>query len=131
MGCEPLKFRHHDCHQKNFHLLRLQRSPGAETIWAYDVAGEGKIENRRKFAPIGCDGMTMDTFGNVYCTWKGELWIYSKSGKELKRIAFPEGPANCTLIGGTLYVTARTGFYAVHIGNMQGVVPIANAASAE
>jgi sugar lactone lactonase YvrE len=98
--------------------------PGAETIWAYDVVGEGKIENRRKFAPIGSDGMTMDKRGNVYCTWKGEVWIYNKDGKELKRIAFPEGPANCTLIDSTLYVTARTGFYAVDMGHANGVVPL-------
>ena len=98
--------------------------PGAETIWAYDVAGEGKIENRRKFAPIGSDGMTMDQRGNVYCTWKGEVWIFNDDGEELKRIALPEGPANCTLIGRTLYVTARTGFYAVDMGHATGVVPL-------
>jgi len=97
--------------------------PGAETIWSYDVVGEGKIENRRKFAPIGSDGMSVDRRGNVYCTWKGEVWIYGKGGDELKRIAFPEGPANCSLVGNTLYVTARKGFYAVDMGHAQGVLP--------
>lgn len=101
--------------------------PGVETIFAYDVTGEGKIGNRRKFAPIGSDGMSIDKLGNVYCTWKGEVWIFSKAGKELKRIAIPEGPANCTLIGSTLYVTARTGFYAVNLGTMEGVVPLPEA----
>ncbi|MCB1230515.1 MAG: SMP-30/gluconolactonase/LRE family protein [Verrucomicrobiae bacterium] len=96
--------------------------PGAETIWAYDVTGEGKIENQRKFAAVGSDGMTIDTAGNVYCTWKGEVWIFDPSGKEAGRIAFPEGPANCLLVGPTLYVTARMGFYAVDL-NARGLRP--------
>ncbi len=96
--------------------------PGAETIWAYDVTGEGEIANQRKFAAIGSDGMTIDTAGNVYCTWKGEVWIFDPQGKEAGRIAFPEGPANCLLVGRTLYVTARTGFYAVDL-NARGLRP--------
>ena len=95
---------------------------GAETIWAYDVTGEGKIENRRKFAPIGSDGMTIDTEGNVYCTWKDAVWVYAPSGEERAQIAFPENPANCLLAGHTLYVTARTGFYAVEL-NTAGLLP--------
>lgn len=88
--------------------------PGAETIWAYDVTGDGKIENQRKFAAVGSDGMTIDTAGNVYVTWKGEVIGFAPDGKEVARLAFPEGPANCLLTAsGTLYVTARTGFYSV------------------
>lgn len=100
--------------------------PGSETIWAYDVTGEGKIENKRKFAPIGSDGMTIDVHGNVYCTWKGEVWIYSPEGEEIGRIKMPEGPANCLLVGKTLYVTARSGFYAVDL-NVPGLLPPAPA----
>ena len=96
--------------------------PGAETIWAYDVTGEGKIENKRKFAPVGSDGMTVDLHGNVYCTWKGDVWIFSPEGEEIGRIKMPEGPANCSLVGNTLYVTARTGFYAVDL-NVRGLLP--------
>ncbi|MCB1061953.1 MAG: DUF1080 domain-containing protein [Verrucomicrobiae bacterium] len=96
--------------------------PGAETIWAYDVTGEGVLANKRKFAAIGSDGMTMDTAGRVYCTWKGDVWIFSAGGEEVGRITFPEGPANCTLVGKILYVTARTGFYAVEI-NAVGLLP--------
>ena len=96
--------------------------PGAETIWAYDVKGEGKIENRRKFAAVGSDGMTVDTAGNIYVTWKGEVIAFAPDGTEAGRLAFPEGPANCLLVGNTLYVTARTGFYAVEL-NATGLLP--------
>lgn len=86
---------------------------GAGKIWAYDVTGPGKLENKRAFADAGSDGMTVDTQGRVYLTWKGEIWIFSAEGKELGRIACPEAPANCLLTGKTLYITARTGFYSI------------------
>ena len=87
--------------------------PGAETIWAYDVGAPGQISNKRKFAGVGSDGMTVDQRGNIYCTWKGEVIAFSPEGKEVLRSAPPEGPANCLLVGKTLYVTARKGFYAI------------------
>ena len=89
--------------------------PGAETIWAYDVVGEGKITNKRKFAAVGSDGMTVDVRGNIYCTWKGEVIAFAPEGKEVLRLKCPEGPANCLLVGKTLYVTARTGFYVIDL----------------
>lgn len=94
--------------------------PGAETIWAYDVEGDGKIANKRKFAAVGSDGMTIDTAGNVYVTWKVEVIGFAPDGTEVARIAFPEGPANCLLAGKTMYVTARNGFYAVDL-NARGL----------
>lgn len=85
----------------------------AEKTYAYDVTGPGKLENARLFAEVGGDGVTMDKLGNFYTTWKKEVVVVSPEGKELLRIAPPEGPANCLLVGKTLYVTARTGFYAI------------------
>jgi sugar lactone lactonase YvrE len=94
--------------------------PGAETIYAYDIEGPGKIANKREFAPVGSDGMTVDKLGNVYVTWKGDVIAFSPAGKEVLRLTPPEGPANCLLAGKTLYVTARTGFYAIDL-EVEGV----------
>ena len=94
--------------------------PGAETIYAYDIEGPGKIANKREFAPVGSDGMTVDKLGNVYVTWKGDIIAFSPAGKEVLRLTPPEGPANCLLAGKTLYVTARTGFYAIDL-EVEGV----------
>lgn len=93
--------------------------PGAEKIWAYDVEGPGKIANKREFAPVGSDGMTIDKLGNVYVTWE-DVIAFDPSGKEVLRLTPPEKPANCLLVGKTLYVTARTGFYAVDL-EVEGV----------
>lgn len=94
--------------------------PGAETIWAYDVDGPGKISGKRKFAGVGSDGMTVDRSNNLYCTWKGEVIVFAPGGDEILRVSPPEAPANCLLVGKTLYVTARKGFYAIEM-NVSGV----------
>tara|TARA_R110000850_G_scaffold17996_4_gene54598 strand:+ start:537 stop:2726 length:2190 start_codon:yes stop_codon:yes gene_type:complete len=88
--------------------------PGAETIWAYSVKGPGKIGGKRKFAEVGSDGMTVDGAGNLYVTWT-DIIAFSPKGEEILRLTPPERPANCLLYGRTLYVTARTGFYAIEM----------------
>jgi gluconolactonase len=98
---------------------------GGKKIYAYDVTGAGKLDNKRDFAPIGSDGLTIDERGNLYATWQGAVWIFSPTGKQLAKIKCPEGPANCTLAGpngNTLYITARTGFYSVDL-NVKAPAP--------
>ena len=93
--------------------------PGAEKVWAYDIEGPGKIANKREFAPVGSDGMTVDKLGNIYVTWV-DVIAFSPEGKEVLRLTPPERPANCLLVSKTLYVTARTGFYAIDL-EVEGV----------
>lgn len=93
--------------------------PGAEKIFAYHVDGPGKISNKRLFAEVGSDGMTVDKLGNIYVTWT-DVIAFSPEGDEVLRITPPEKPANCLLVGKTLYVTARTGFYAIDL-EVEGV----------
>ncbi len=94
--------------------------PGAEKIFAYDVETPGKPTNKRELAPVGSDGMTVDKLGNVYVTWKEQIIAFSPEGKEVLRLTVPEGPANCLLVGKTLYATAKTGFYAIDL-EVEGV----------
>lgn len=94
--------------------------PGAEKIFAYDVETPGKLSNKREFAPVGSDGMTVDKLGNIYVTWKEQIIAFSPEGREVLRLTVPEGPANCLLVGKTLYATARTGFYAIDL-EVEGV----------
>jgi len=88
--------------------------PGAETIWAYSVKGPGQLGQKCKFASVGSDGMTVDSNGHIYVTWT-DIIVFSPQGDELLRLTPPEKPANCLLVGNTLYVTARTGFYSIKI----------------
>ncbi|MDF1737723.1 MAG: DUF1080 domain-containing protein [Verrucomicrobiales bacterium] len=91
----------------------------AEKIFAYDVTAPGKIENKREFADTGSDGMSVDKLGNIYIT-QVDIVAFAPDGKEVLRLTPPEKPANCLLTGKTLYVTARTGFYAIDL-EVEGV----------
>lgn len=60
------------------------------------------------------DGMKVDVQGNIYCTGKGGVWIYSPHGVVLAHILVPETTAN--LAWGdedarTLYITANASLY--------------------
>ena len=88
-------------------------------IYKFDVKGTGKIANKRVFASIGSDGMTIDEYGNLYCTWDGAVQVFNPDGEKIESIKIPENPANVTFGGpdnSTLFVTARTGLYAVETG---------------
>ena len=89
---------------------------GSGSVFAFDVQGPGKLANKRKFADIGCDGMTIDADGNVYLTNGKFVHVYDPAGNELRKIEFPEAPANVTFGGpnrSTLFVTARNGLYSM------------------
>lgn len=95
--------------------------PGAGKTYVYRVTGPGKITGRRQFAAQGSDGMTLDERGNVYLT-SDAVNVYSPAGDEIATIAVPEQPSNLTFggkDGKTLFITARTGFYAVPM-NVRG-----------
>lgn len=98
---------------------------GEKKMYAYDVKSPGVIGEGRVFCELkqaqpdgqgGGDGLTVDTSGNLYITSGLGLQVFSPAGKLLGVITFPEVPANVTFGGKdnkTLYVTARTGLYAV------------------
>lgn len=102
---------------------------------AYPVEAPGKLGDGKVFCELaqkdpagngGGDGLTIDTKGNLYITSATGVQVYSPEGKQLGTIEFPEQPANCTFGGPenkTLYVTARTGLYAVEMEATGHVFP--------
>ena len=94
---------------------------GAGKTYEYTIKADGTLADRKLFAPQGSDGLTRDERGNVYLTGGGVV-VYDAAGKKLETIAVPEGPANVTfggVDGKTLFITARTGLYAVKM-NVKG-----------
>ncbi len=88
---------------------------GGEKTFVYNIEEDGTLTNKRKICDVGSDGMTLDEYGNLYLTSK-TVEIYSPLGVKIGSIQFPEMPANLCFggkDGKTLFVTARTGFYAV------------------
>jgi gluconolactonase len=94
-------------------------------MMAYPVTGPGELGEGKVFCTLaqpegkdntGGDGLTVDTKGNVYITSAIGIQVFDPKGKALTVLKFPQQPANCTFGGkgnSTLYVTARTGLYAL------------------
>ena len=96
----------------------------ARKTYAYDIADDGSLGNRRVFCESGSDGMTIDSEGNVYLTTR-QVEVFDRTGRRLESIAVPEVPSNVCFGGKdkqTLFITARTGFYAVKT-RVRGVGP--------
>ena len=47
----------------------------------------------------GCDGMTVDHLGNLYCAGPHAVRVWNPKGKLLETIAVPESPTNCAFAG--------------------------------
>jgi gluconolactonase len=85
--------------------VRPDGTLGAGTVFADSIVGgaEGAV-----------DGMKIDTYGNVYVTGPGGIWIYDEAGQRIGIIEFPEKCANLNWAEDdwkTLYVTASTSVY--------------------
>lgn len=97
-------------------------NPDKREVWRAEILGPGKLGDKKLIYTGdetldggGPDGMAHDAHGNVYATYKG-IVVLDPDGKLIGRIAVPEHPANCEFGGKdlkTLYITARTGLYAV------------------
>jgi sugar lactone lactonase YvrE len=90
------------------------------TVRAYDIEKDGSLMNERtlisKIEGVP-DGIRTDEKGNLYVAAK-DLYIYNSAGKQISSINLTETPSN---LGwgdsdfGTLYVTARTSVYRIHM----------------
>ena len=96
-------------------------------IRAYDVAHDGEVSGERIFVS-GIEGvpngLRADEKGNLYVAAKG-LAVYSPEGKLLVTIPMPETPSNCAFGDPdfqTLFITARTSVYRIHL-DVKGAVP--------
>ena len=85
-------------------------------IRAFDVVEEGMLGAPLFEIDIRCDGMCIDTKGNIYTTSRGGIHVFDKDGRKIGVIETPEHPANVCFGGdnyNTLFITARTSLYSV------------------
>ena len=93
--------------------------PQNTRVMAYDLQDDGTAKNGRVFfnaQPLksaerkgGCDGMKVDSNGNIWTTGPGGVLVISKDGKHLGSILTGQATANCAFGGadrGMLYITA-------------------------
>lgn len=85
-------------------------------VWAYDLASDGSISNKRiliTFPDFGMDGMRCDSAGNLYIArhGKGTVAVVSPEGKVLYEVVLTgKSPTNVTFGGAdgkTVYVTLQ------------------------
>jgi gluconolactonase len=99
-------------------LLYVAVSDGAKPhIMVHDVQPDGSLANARVFfdaTPLkarkgSCDGMKVDTQGNVFATGPGGVLVISPAGKHLGTLLTNQATGNCCwggADGSELYITA-------------------------
>ena len=89
---------------------------GAGKTYSYKINSDGTLSDKKLFAEQGSDGMTLDTYGNVYLTGKA-VTIHNPSGELIGTIEVPQTPANVCFGKDTktLFITARKAFYSVRM----------------
>jgi gluconolactonase len=90
---------------------------GASRMYRYRIEAPGKLGPAEHIGYVAHpDGMTVDREGRLYVTGREGVCVLGPDGRWLGVIAVPEQPANCTFGGAdgrTLFITARTGLYAI------------------
>ena len=99
---------------------------GAGKTYAYDIQPDGSLANKRLFCPMGSDGMTLDSDGNVYLTGRG-VTVFDRTGHKIEHIPVPDQQwtANVSFGGKdrqTLFITAGKGLYSIRL-NFSGANP--------
>ena len=93
-------------------------------IRVFDVAADGGVSGGDIWAVPegagdgGCDGMKIDSAGNLYCTGPGGLFVYASDATCLGVIQVPEVAANFTWGDDdlqTVYITASTSLYRTRV----------------
>ncbi len=95
---------------------------GRPALVAYAITSPGTLgEKKEAVLPGTGDGLAVDAAGNIYIALPGKKLIQEvKPDLTLGQTwSVPEGPANCEFGGqklDTLYITARSGIYALPLG---------------
>lgn len=90
--------------------------------WVARIQPDGSLADKRVAADKGSDGLALDEYGNLYTTARSGIMVFGPDAKQVAQIAVPEEPANLKFGGNegrTLFITARTGLYAVEM-NVRG-----------
>ena len=86
--------------------------------YSYTVGKKGKLSNKKLFANMGSDGMTIDHLGNVYLTGKG-VTVFNEKGEQIEYIAVPGDWTSNVTFGGPnqtiLFITSMDSVYTLEM----------------
>jgi gluconolactonase len=110
------------------------QQPGENFVWAYDVATDGSLSNKRKFAMLNltpevleaeatadrydsrADGTAVDTEGRYYVATKSGVQIFLPDGTYAGTVWMPQYPVSVTFGGArrdVLYMVGESSVWAV------------------
>ncbi len=96
---------------------------GDSKTYVYDIQPDGSLANKKLFAPMGSDGMTIDNKGNIYLTGKG-VTVFNPKGEKIEHIPVEANWTANICFGGkdmkTLFITASQYLYGLKM-NVKGV----------
>ena len=96
---------------------------GDNKTYVYDIDADGTLSNRRLFAELGSDGMTIDNRGNIYLTGRG-VTVFNPDGEQIEHIPVEAGWTANVCFGGKdmdmLFITASQYIYGLKM-NVKGV----------
>ncbi len=96
---------------------------GDNKTYVYDIQSDGSLANKRLFASMGSDGMTMDEKENIYLTGRG-VTVFNSKGEQIEQIPVAENWTANICFGGkdmkTLFITASKSLYSLRM-NVKGV----------
>jgi gluconolactonase len=91
---------------------------GDSKTYSFKIGPDGSLSDKKIFAYMGSDGMTIDNKGNVYLTGKG-VTVFGPEGKKIEHIEV-EAPWTANVCFGgkdakTLFITASKSVYALQM----------------
>jgi gluconolactonase len=89
---------------------------GDKKTYVYDINPDGTLTNRKLFAEMGSDGMTIDHKGNIYLTGRG-VTVFNPKGEQIEHIPVDANWTANVCFGGkdmkTLFITASQHLYSL------------------
>ena len=90
---------------------------GAGKTYEYNIEADGSLTNKKLFAQVGADGLTIDSKGNVYLA-SDKIEVYSTEGLSINSIEVPGTLTNLCFggkTGNTLFITTHNAVYSMEI----------------
>jgi gluconolactonase len=120
---------------KTLYVNNTWQQPGENFVWAYDVAADGSLSNKRRFAMLNltpdvleaanpadrfdsrADGTAVDTDGRYYVATRTGVQIFLPDGAYAGTIRLPQYPVSLTFGGANndvLYMVGESSAWAIH-----------------
>jgi gluconolactonase len=106
---------------KNGSTLYVADMQGNKT-WVFKINPDGTLSDRKLFAKMGSDGMTLDEQGNLYLTGRG-VTVFGPAGEKIDYISLGSTQTSNVCFGGkdndTLFITGGSSLFSIKM-NVKG-----------